>query len=444
MKTSDKILIPIAVAFFLLLPPVPTAWGKCECPAPDDVEIAFETDRDENLEIYVMNEDGSVLQNLTNHPANDFSPSLCLTAGKVAFASDRDGDAAQIFTTNTDGTDVTQLTFRDSDFDDDPAFSSDGTRIAFMSILDYDPEVPMEDQHDREIFVMNADGSGLTNLTNTGIDVENEDPTWSPDGSQIAFGSDRDGDFEVYIMDAVTGDIIAQLTDNTADEFPTSWFANGKIAFTSDRDGNYEVYVMDADGSNQTNLTNSPECNDGAPSWSPDGTQIVFTTDRNGNANLYKMDADDSSPPRPRLPFRLPPTDLYKMDADGSNQQQLTSNEAWDAEPCWGVDLVGIEEEKPSERFSGFSLTAVSPNPFIYSTRINYTVPYPSHVSLKIYNVAGELVQTLVDSKEDAGSKSMVWDGRDRKDARVSSGIYFVCLATPAHTLTQKVVSIAR
>jgi len=67
----------------------------------------------------------------------------------------------------------------------------------------------------------------------------------------------------------------------------------GKIAFTSDRDGNHEVYVMNADGSGQTRLTDNPAA-DALPAWSPDGSRIAFTSDRDGNPEVYVMNADGS------------------------------------------------------------------------------------------------------------------------------------------------------
>ena len=69
------------------------------------------------------------------------------------------------------------------------------------------------------------------------------------------------------------------------------------IAFTSDRDGNFEIYVMDADGTAQTNLTNNP-ASDAVPAWSPDGTKIAFFSDRDGNREIYVMDADGTNPTR--------------------------------------------------------------------------------------------------------------------------------------------------
>ena len=70
--------------------------------------------------------------------------------------------------------------------------------------------------------------------------------------------------------------------------------AGNRIAFVSNRDGNFEIYVMDADGSNQTRLTNDPGW-DTMPAWSPDGSRLAFGSDRDGNAEIYVMDADGSN-----------------------------------------------------------------------------------------------------------------------------------------------------
>jgi len=111
---------------------------------------------------------------------------------------------------------------------------------------------------------MNADGSGLTRLTN---DPDRDaGPIWSPDSSRIAFTSERDGNVELYVMSA-DGSGLARLTNDPGFDVPAAWSPDGsRIAFVSDRDGNLEIYVMNADGSSQTRLTNSPG-SDRFPSW---------------------------------------------------------------------------------------------------------------------------------------------------------------------------------
>jgi Tol biopolymer transport system component len=148
-----------------------------------------------------------------------------------------------------------------------------------------------------EIYVMNDDGTGVTRLTYaTGSDTQ---PTWSPDGTKIAFTSNRDGNKEIYVMNVDRSGSPVNLTNNTSSDTEPIWSPNGtRIAFTSDRDLNTEIYVMDVDGKNQRNLTDSPY-GDSSATWSPDSSRIVFQSDRNypgWGGGIYTMDADGSNP----------------------------------------------------------------------------------------------------------------------------------------------------
>src|SRR5687768_10024527 len=103
---------------------------------------------------------------------------------------------------------------------------------------------------------------------------------------EIAFYSDRDGDREIYIMKG-DGTGLRQLTFNEGEDLDPTWSPDGsKIAFMSDRDGGaWEIYVMNADGSGQTRLTNNLFM-DTRPSWSPDGTRIAWSGERFGNWDI--------------------------------------------------------------------------------------------------------------------------------------------------------------
>ncbi len=159
-----------------------------------------------------------------------------------------------------------------------------------------------------EIYIMNVDGSEQVRLTNNLAD--DGDPSFSPDGSKIAFDSNRDGNGEIYIMNT-DGSEQVNLTNNPAEGWDPSFSPDGsKIAFTSDRYGNYEIYTMNVDGSEQVNLTNNPAL-DGEPSFSPDGSKIAFDSDRDGN------------------------WEIYIMNVDGSEQVNLTNNPAGDARPSF-------------------------------------------------------------------------------------------------------------
>ena len=226
-----------------------------------------------------------------------------------------------------------------------PSWSPDGRHIAFTSDQD----------GNFEIYVMEADGTNPQRLTNN--PSNDFQPSWSPDGRHIAFMSDRDENFEIYVMEA-DGTNPQRLTNNPSNDFEPSWSPDGRhIAFTSDRDENFEIYVMEADGTNPQRLTNNP-ADDFRPSWSPDGRHIAFMSDRDENFEIYVMEADGTNPQRltnnPSNDFgpswspdgrhiaftsdRDENFEIYVMEADGTNPQRLTNNPADDFGPSWSPD----------------------------------------------------------------------------------------------------------
>ena len=276
--------------------------------------IAFDSNRDGNSEIYVMDADGGNLQRLTNHPDGDFHPSWSPDGKWIAFLSRRDqvrskhGIAAEIYVMDAGGGNPQRLT-NDPHDDYHPSWSPDGKQIAFASVRD----------GNTDIYVIDADGGNEQRLTNNPL--YDYSPSWSPDGERIVFIACREGHFrkdfdlthEIYVMDADGGNE-QRLTENRRYDFSPSWSPDGKrIAFASDRKGdfvNYEIYVMDADGANLQRLTNNRH-HDWYPSWSPDGKQIAFASRRDGNY------------------------EIYVMDADGGNQKNLTNHPEDDKAPAW-------------------------------------------------------------------------------------------------------------
>ena len=284
-------------------------------------QIAFVSRRDGNAEIYVMDADGENQRRLTQNADADYQPSWSPDGKRIVFCSDRDGHpdrvpgwfTCEIYVMDADGGNQQNLTNHPSD-DRSPSWSPDGTRIAFQSYRDNDRN------HNIEIYVMDADGENQQRLTNNLI--EDEDPAWSPDGGRIVFSSAREGHVidadgnttdEIYVMDADGGNQ-RRLTENRNNDWDPVWSPDGKrIAFASDRKGNFDefdIYVMDADGGNQQKLTNIRGW-DSSPSWSPEGERIAFMSERDGN------------------------TEIYVMDADGNNQQNLTNNPQGDFGPAW-------------------------------------------------------------------------------------------------------------
>lgn len=125
-------------------------------------------------------------------------------------------------------------------------------------------------------------------------EVDFEYPAWSPDDKQLAVAVGVDSQQEIQVINAETGAITARLTNNPANDYAPAWSSDGqRIVFVSDRDGNPEIYVMDADGRNQTRLTNN-SADDLSPVWSPDNSAIAFVSNRDGNKEIYVMNADGS------------------------------------------------------------------------------------------------------------------------------------------------------
>jgi len=171
---------------------------------------------------------------------------------------------------------------------------------------------------------------------------------------KIAFVSDRDGNYEIYIMN-IDGSGQARLVSNSAEDWYPSFSPDGfKITFVSNRDGNYQIYSMNTDGSEQTRLTNN-YAEEWYPSFSPDGSKIAFMSDRDGNAGLYIMNIDGSeqkrltnnslsdykpsfSPEGSKIAFmsnRDKNTEIYLMNINGMNQSRLTNNMSEDWYPAF-------------------------------------------------------------------------------------------------------------
>jgi Tol biopolymer transport system component len=257
--------------------------------SPDGRSIAFVSSRDRQSEIYVMNADGSGKRNLTRNRASDDYPTWSPDGRRIAFlrGRSRPGLGADLYVMNADGSGLRRLTLRVPEGTPQTTgrrrggqlvWSPDGRTIYFGR------------------YVVRTDGSGARRLPYIPLTA-----VWSPDGRRIAFvrtvrppqPPPSYGNREIYVMNA-DGSGSRRLTHNAAYDAEPAWSPNGrKIAFRSARNGNTEIYVMNADGSGKRNLTRNP-ARDGSPSWSPDGRRIAFLSNRDGRLEAQVMNADGS------------------------------------------------------------------------------------------------------------------------------------------------------
>ena len=312
------------------------------------------------------------------------SPDWSPTSDRIAFASTKDGDY-EIYVMDTQGENVTQITFNELT-DYLPQWSPDGTKIAFTSVAK---------DGNKQVLVVNADDpASLRRVTSGGCCKPNgtfhdsSTATWSPDGKQIAFASSRDGNEELYIMDAAgengrSGNVRRLTTNESVDWFP-NWsplldqavtpeptpepepisacpMDNTEIVFGSNRGGSHDIWKVDSE-CEWEKLTKTNHAGEGHPVWSPDGTKIAFGSDRDGNREIYVMDADGKNPQR--MTFN-DSDDSFATWSRSGRYIAFTSARGNNGDP-WTWDIHVVEVERPNNADNQYP-----PKPLTVGSTIN-------------------------------------------------------------------------
>jgi TolB protein len=270
-------------------------------PGIAQTKIAFISRQNVSKELFVMDQNGSNVRQLTSDRSIALSPAWSPDSREIAITSYRDRNPDLVTVSLNGG--GRRLLSQQPGLNTAPAWSPDGSRLALTLTKD----------GNSEIYTMNRNGSDFRRLTNhAAIDTS---PTWSPTGRQIAFVSDRAGSPQIFIMDAEGSNVRRLTYQGTYNDRP-SWSPRGdRIAYMSMEGNRFDIYVINVDGSGTQRLTMGSGSNE-SPSWSPDGRFLVFSSTRTGVPQLYRM---------------------YD---DGSGQQQLTSLDGGAQSPVWSARVV--------------------------------------------------------------------------------------------------------
>lgn len=286
-------------------------------------------------EIYSIDSDGKNEKRLTNNDFEESFPTWNKVKTKIAFVV-WNGNNYEIYTMNPDGTNQINITNNSSN-DTLPSFSPDGTKIAFLSSREGN------DGNDYKLYVMNCNGTNIIKIDNDFINRDwfvEQKLSWSPDNQKIAYVKNN----RIFVANSDGSGTPIPLTDSSAVSFRPDWSPDGtKIVFYANEGGPpSDIVVMNQDGTNKTNLTDTPDISGNAcfPGFSPDGTKILF----------YYGDKD-----------------IFVMDLNGQNKKNLTNNSSMKSDyPLWlNNQIVFFENAGESKDVYAFDIIK---NQLIYIT----------------------------------------------------------------------------
>ena len=205
---------------------------------------------------------------------------------RIAFTSNRDGNQ-EVYVMNSDGSQLTNLTNQAST----DVVCGGGTQLLIASTRG-----PQSARDNYRLFTWNEQTKEFDRLT--GFPVEDSQAAVSWDGNRYLVSSQSEGDSEIFIVNS-SGEVETQITDNEFEDSDPSWSPGGfRVAYRSNRGGAWDIWIMNLDGSSSNRLTDDPTNDaalgyqEGPPQWSPDGERVLFSSERNGNSDLFVVNTD--------------------------------------------------------------------------------------------------------------------------------------------------------
>ena len=364
------------------------------------------TSGSEFKKIFRINENGTNNIQVGNLPLSVNGPKWSPDGNKIVIYGYPSPSTWSIYLMNSNGSNFIRLTETEDVWDNSPSWSPYGTKIVFTRTY---PNLNGRE----EVWVMDANGD---NKYWTGI--EGGGAKWSPNNLRFVYHSNRSGNFDIYTSN-IDGTDEIRLTFSSSLDLQPEWSPDGqKIAFSSDRNGNFDIYLINSDGAGGLfNLTNN-SADDFTPNYSPNGTKIAFESDLDNPATNH--------------------SEIYTINVNGTNLNRVTTTptSATAINPDWfPIDStagIGIEFNFSLENFALFQNY---PNPFNPSTKISYQISNSGFVSLKVYDIIGNELVTLVNQEKQAGKYEIGFNADG-----FPSGIYFCCLQVAGYERTIKML----
>ncbi len=246
-----------------------------------------------------------------------------------------------------------------------------------------------------QVYVMDANGDNVRRLTN--FAAPNSEPTWAPDGTKVAFTSGKDdiNNFTLYMINADGTEPTRLLEEGHGDNWYPSWSPLGdKVAFQSNFGGSFGIYVVEIGTGQMTKLSNNG-ATDSMPAWSPDGKEIVFVSDQDGDV------------------------EIYTMNADGSERTRLTNSPGGDVHPAWSPDgtkiafistrdgdgdiyVMNADGSDPIRLTTSSTSSEWNPTWAAHGTKILFSASYENDWEIYLMNVDGsDMIRLTYESGED-------------------------------------------